>query len=102
MRNTENVYWSTSLPRDHQALQTLDAYCQEWGGLSRAEATRRLLIEWDKLRRGESPATWISQQPSSQQSMAGSHQLIQQASGATNKPMRLNPTAKAASQSLDD
>jgi len=42
MRNTEDVYWGNNLPKDHQALQTLDAYCQEWGGLSRAEATLRM------------------------------------------------------------
>ena len=44
MRNSDEVYWTTSLPRDHDALQELDACSREWGGLSRAEVTRCLLI----------------------------------------------------------
>ncbi len=99
MRNAEDVYWSASLPREHRALQTLDAYCLEWGGLSRSEATRRLLIEWDKLRRGESMMAWAPQHPS-QPSASPSPQWSQQTAGIANK--QLNRVARVASQVLDD
>jgi hypothetical protein len=58
MRATSDDYWNTSLPKDHDALRELDAYCQEWGGLTRAEATRRLLIEWTLRRQGKDLSAW--------------------------------------------
>ena len=46
MRKEGDEYWYTSLPKQHEALDELDLYCSEWGGLARSEATRRILIEW--------------------------------------------------------
>ncbi|GHO47566.1 hypothetical protein [Ktedonospora formicarum] len=100
MRNDDDVYWNTSLPRLHEALQALDTFCKEWGGLSRAEATRRILIEWDRLRRGKdvsawAPATsaqWVMPVPQEQQRMLP----------PPHKPVRANQVARAASRVLDE
>ncbi len=89
MRNPHDEHWGVSLPKDHDALKALDEYCQEWGGLSRPEATRRLLIEWSKLRQGQSVTTWTVSPP--QPSAVG-----------TKKPPLHNQAAKAASRVLDD
>lgn len=98
MRTTDDVYWTMSLPKDHEALQILDAYCQEWGGLSRAEATRRLLIEWSKLCQGQPISPWLAASPS--QSMRPV--LPQPAPGARSKPVLASRSARAASQVLDE
>jgi hypothetical protein len=97
MRTTGDVYWSTSLPKDHEALQELDAYCKEWGGLTRAEASRRLLIEWAMLRKGKDLSAWG---PGT--SVSGSPERARRAGGAMQKPPFMNATAKAASQVLDE
>ena len=101
MRNADDVYWTTSLPKNHQALQMLDAYCQEWGGLSRAEATRRLLIEWDKLRRGEVMTAWTPQN-AARSVLSGQPEWTQQAVRGENKPTMSNRKGIIANQSLDD
>src|SRR5690242_9596012 len=44
---------SYSLPTGSSALAALDAFCLEWGGLSRTEGTQRLVIAWAKARHGE-------------------------------------------------
>ena len=101
MRKSNEVYWTISLPKDHEALQALDAYCKEWGGLSWAEATRRLLIEWSKIQRGQSTSAWAPNAPS----QAGSPTVpehTRQTSGKTNKPVMARQAARAASQVLDD
>jgi hypothetical protein len=101
MRNTDEVYWTTSLPRDHEALRELDAYSQEWGGLSRAEATRRLLIEWTKIRRGQSISGWIAQTASLHGGEPARLEPMPR-ERAVNKVSSANPVAKAASRVLDD
>jgi hypothetical protein len=97
MRATTDDYWNTSLPKDHEALRELDAYCQEWGGLTRAEATRRLLMEWAMLRNGKDLSTWSPKAP-----VSGTSERARRAVGAVQKPHLLNTTAKAASQVLDE
>lgn len=101
MRTEDDVYWSTSLPKTHEALQALDAFCQEWGGLTRAEATRRILIEWEKLRSGKEVSAWgprASASLTSSGTLEGSRRVL----GALQKTPRSNAVAKAASQVLDD
>ncbi|GER86306.1 hypothetical protein KDW_04680 [Dictyobacter vulcani] len=100
MRNADEVYWSTSLPKDHEALQALDAYRHEWGGLSRAEATRRLLIEWNKLQQGQSIGAWIPTISSQHQALKSHDQP--NTSGMASTSTTSNPVARAASRVLDD
>ena len=88
MRNPHDEYWGVSLPKDHDALKALDEYCQEWGGLSRPEATRRLLIEWSKLRQGQSVTAWTA--------------LSSPAASGAKKAPQHNPAAKAAFRALDE
>lgn len=52
-RNKQCDYTNYPLPTGSTALQDLDAYRQEWGGISRAEATRQIIIAWSKVRHGE-------------------------------------------------
>ena len=101
MRKSNEVYWTTSLPKDHEALQALDAYCKEWGGLSRGEATRRLLMEWDKIQRGLPIAAWAPNVPSRPVEPVVSER-VPHTSGALNKPPIANQAARAASRVLDD
>ena len=101
MRKSDEVYWTVSLPKDHEALQALDAYCKEWGGLSRAEATRRLLMEWCKIQRGQSISPWLPNVPSQPGEVATPEQ-VQRTLGTVNKPVRASQAARAASQVLDD
>ena len=101
MRKEEDEYWNTSLPKNHEALDELDAYCNEWGGLTRAEATRRLLIEWAKLRRGKEISGWVlnvSPKLATSVSSEGARHLP----GGVQKLPLTNSTAKAASKVLDD
>lgn len=101
MRNDEDVYWSTSLPKDHEALQALDAFCKEWGGLTRSEATRRILLEWDKLRRGKEVSAW-GPNASAQLAVSVFSERVSQMQGSVQKPILSSQVAKAASQVLDD
>ena len=101
MRATSDAYWNTSLPKDHDALRELDAYCQEWGGLTRAEATRRLLIEWTLQRQGKDLSAW-GPNGSVRFAASGAPEGARRAVGIVQKPHILNATAKAASQVLDD
>jgi hypothetical protein len=101
MRTTDDVYWSTSLPKDHEALQALDEYCKDWGGLTRTEATRRILIEWEKLRRGKEISAWG---PNASARLAASREtdVAARTPGSILKPRSSNQAAQAASQVLDD
>ena len=101
MRKSDEVYWTISLPKDHEALQALDAYCKEWGGLSRAEATRRLLMEWSKIQRGQSISPWLPNVPS-QPGEVAVLERAQRTPGMVNKPIIASQAARAASQVLDD
>jgi len=101
MRKSNEVYWTTSLPRDHEALRALDAYCQEWGGLSRAEATRRLLIEWYKLRQGQLIAAWTSPDTTPSAASGGTGQPARPAKAGSSFSFA-SPSARAASQVLDE
>lgn len=102
MRNADDVYWTTSLPKHHQALQTLDVYCQEWGGLSRAEATRRLLIEWDKVRRGEASSGWTQLTPSPQKRGDRGERGQQEGTTVIHPSSFSGHAAQAANRDLDD
>jgi hypothetical protein len=101
MRKSTEVYWTTSLPKDHEALRALDAYCQEWGGLSRAEATRRLLIEWSKVKQGQPIAAWTLPEgtPPAVSEKSG---RAPRASGAGSTFSFASPSARAASRVLDE
>jgi hypothetical protein len=101
VRSNDDVYWTTSLPKEHEALQELDAYCAEWGGLTRAEATRRLLIEWVKVRKGESIAAW-GPRASSQVTATALSPETRRAAGESPKSPLSNRAARAASQVLDE
>ncbi len=50
--------WGTGLPEDSEALEDLDAFCEEMGNITRAEATRFILIAWSKARRGKFQQMW--------------------------------------------
>jgi hypothetical protein len=101
MRSDDDVYWTTSLPKDHEALLELDAYCADWGRLTRAEATRRLLIEWVKVRKGESIAGW-GPRASSQVAAISLSPGARRAAGESPKSSLSNRAARAASQVLDE
>jgi hypothetical protein len=101
MRKNSEVYWTTSLPRDHEALRALDAYCQEWGGLSRSEGTRRLLIEWSKVQQGQPIAAWTSPHATPLAASSGSGQATR-AAGADSSFSFASPAARAASRVLDE
>jgi hypothetical protein len=101
MRSNDDEYWTTSLPKDHEALRELDAYCDEWGGLTRAEATRRLLIEWVKVRKGESIAGW-GPRGSSQLAATVPSPGARGVAGESPKSSLSNRAARAASQVLDE
>ncbi len=101
MRTSDDVYWNTSLPKDHEALQELDSYCKEWGGLTRAEATRRLLIEWARLRRGKEISAW-GPNASATVALSASSEGSKRTGGGPAKTLLAKPVARAASQVLDD
>lgn len=50
--------WGTGLPEGSEALEDLDAFCEEMGNITRAEATRFILIAWSKARRGKFQQMW--------------------------------------------
>jgi hypothetical protein len=52
-RKADAVYTNYPLPENSSALSELDAFCEEWGNISRADATQRLIIAWSKARRGD-------------------------------------------------
>ena len=52
-RRPDAIYTNYPLPEDSNALSDLDAFCEEWGNISRADATQRLIIAWSKARRGD-------------------------------------------------
>lgn len=52
-RKAAAVYTNYPLPEESNALNDLDAFCEEWGNISRADATQRLIIAWSKARRGD-------------------------------------------------
>jgi hypothetical protein len=101
MRTDDDVYWSTSLPKDHEALQALDAFCREWGGLTRAEATRRILIEWEKLRGGKEISAWGPNAPALLKASVSPEESRRLPPGTRKQPLS-NAAAKAASQVLDE
>lgn len=101
MRNDEDVYWSTSLPKDHEALQALDAFCKEWGGLTRSEATRRIIIEWERIRIGKDVSAW-GPNASAQLAVPVFSERASHMQGPVQKPPFSSQVAKAASQVLDD
>jgi formylmethanofuran:tetrahydromethanopterin formyltransferase len=52
-RKSDAIYTNYPLPEGSNALNDLDAFCEEWGNISRADATQRLIIAWSKARRGD-------------------------------------------------
>jgi hypothetical protein len=101
MRARSDDYWNTSLPKEHDALRELDAYCQEWGGLTRAEATRRLLIEWALLRKGKDLSAWGSNTPA-RAAASGSSEGTRRVQAGAQKNHLVSTSAKAASHVLDE
>jgi hypothetical protein len=101
MRKGDDEYWNTSLPKNHEGLEELDAYSDEWGGLSRSEATRRILIEWARLRRGKEISAWVFNS-SPRLAVSGSSLGARREPGGVLKPSRSNTAAKAASKVLDE
>jgi hypothetical protein len=101
MRKEGDEYWYTSLPKEHEALDELDLYCREWGGLARSEATRRILIEWAKLRRGKEISAWVLR-ASPPLAEATAPPGTRSASGGVQRPSLSNKAAKAASRVLDE
>jgi hypothetical protein len=57
MRKDGWTYWTTGLPDDSQALRDLQRLADELG-VTKAEATRFLLIAYSKARRGEWSQFW--------------------------------------------
>jgi hypothetical protein len=55
-RKADAIYINYPLPDGSNALSDLDAFCEEWGNISRADATQRLIIAWSKARHGDSGA----------------------------------------------
>ena len=55
-RRPDAIYTNYPLPEGSTALSDLDAFCEEWGNISRADATQRIIIAWSKSRRGDSGA----------------------------------------------
>ena len=52
-RKPDAIYTNYPLPESSTALSELDAFCEEWGTISRADATQRLIIAWSKARHGD-------------------------------------------------
>ena len=52
-RKSDATYTNYPLPEGSTALSDLDAFCEEWGNISRADATQRIVIAWSKARRGD-------------------------------------------------
>ena len=52
-RRADATYTNYPLPEGSTALSDLDAFCEEWGNISRADATQRIVIAWSKARRGD-------------------------------------------------
>jgi len=57
MRKDGWTYWTTGLPDNSQAFQDLQRLADELG-VTKAEATRLLLIAYSKARRGEWSQLW--------------------------------------------
>jgi hypothetical protein len=57
-RRRSSVYTNYSLPEGSDALADLDQFCEEWGDISRADATRMLIIAWSKAKRGQFSELW--------------------------------------------
>ena len=57
MRKDGWTYWTTGLPDDSEALQDLQRLADELG-VTKAEATRLLLIAYSKASRGEWSQLW--------------------------------------------
>jgi hypothetical protein len=101
MRKKHEEYWSVSLPKEHEALQALDSYCKEWGGLSRPEATRRLLIEWSRIQRVQPISAWSpTSSPPSMESVV--LERSSRTTGTMNKPPIAPASARAANRVLDE
>jgi hypothetical protein len=52
-RRPDAIYTNYPLPEGSTALSDLDDFCEEWGNISRADATQRIIIAWSKSRRGD-------------------------------------------------
>ena len=53
-------YIQLSVKSGHPALDELDRYCDEQGGVSRSDAMRSIFIAWYESRTGQQPATMQS------------------------------------------
>ena len=56
-RREDYEHWGMGLPMASEALQDIDAVCEELG-LQRGEVCRRIVITWSKARRGKVQELW--------------------------------------------
>lgn len=98
-RDERKEYWGVDLPKEHLALAELDQFCVDKGMISRADATRMILIAWAELRRGIDPSVWpgsgtpaqpVQQQPTQAQPLQGQFE----------RPRRVNGNAQAVDLDL--
>lgn len=69
-RDNGREYWNADLPKEHFALVELDQYGKDEGGLSRRDATMRIIVEWAKMRKGMDTGVWPGSAPVAQQPAA--------------------------------
>ncbi len=95
--------WGTGLPEESEALEDLDDFCEEMGNITRAEATRFILIAWSKARRGKFQQMWgfASGNPTQQVSVS-MDQLPPSAKETAAKKRNGNGTAAAKTLDLDE
>ena len=99
MRKDGWTYWTTGLPDNSQAFQDLQRLADELG-VTKAEATRLLLIAYSKASRGEwSQLSWFSMAP-----VITSPHLVQNGKGdirSIELQQRRRRSAAAAAVALD-
>ena len=98
-RDERKEYWGVDLPKDHPALTELDQFCTDQGMISRADATRMIMIAWAKARHGQDASVWPgSGAPTAQPVQQPTQQPLQ---GQFERPRRaLNGNAAAVDLDL--
>jgi hypothetical protein len=99
-RKPDAIYTNYPLPESSTALSDLDAFCEEWGNISRADATQRLIIAWSKARRGDPGAFGamgialsVTSAPTVTTEAGATPAVIQEPKPASRRP--INSNAKA-------
>ncbi len=93
--------WGTGLPEESEALEDLDAFCEEMGNITRAEATRFVLIAWSKARRGKFQQMWGFASGSPAQVNVSMDQAAASAAKETEKRRHSSRNGTVAAQALD-